>query len=106
MLQGVINRLAGNSFLLKGWSVTLVSAVLVLSTNLADAPLIGVALLPVLTFWGLDDYSLAQERLYRGLYERGHRRRQDGCRLFDTDRAADLGVLVTHDLERNPALLL
>lgn len=28
LVQGVINRLAGNSFSLKGWSVTLVSALL------------------------------------------------------------------------------
>jgi len=26
MIHGVINRMAGNSFLLKGWSVTLVAA--------------------------------------------------------------------------------
>jgi len=26
MLQGVINRMANNSFLLKGWSVVLISA--------------------------------------------------------------------------------
>ncbi len=31
--QGVINRMAGNSFLLKGWSVTLVSALFALSAK-------------------------------------------------------------------------
>ena len=32
-IQGVINRLSTNSFLLKGWSVVLVSALFALSTQ-------------------------------------------------------------------------
>lgn len=28
MIQGVINRMAGNSFALKGWAVTLVAGIL------------------------------------------------------------------------------
>jgi hypothetical protein len=68
LVQGVVNRLAGNSFSLKGWSVTLVSALLALAAKDADARLVAVALLPALTFWGLDGYFLAQERLFRGLY--------------------------------------
>jgi hypothetical protein len=70
LLQGVINRMAGNSFLLKGWSVTLVSALLALAADRADRLLVAVALLPALTFWGLDCYFLAQERLFRRIYER------------------------------------
>ena len=70
LIQGVVNRLAGNSFALKGWSVTLVSALLALAAKDADACLVAIALLPALTFWGLDGYFLAQERLYRGLYGR------------------------------------
>ncbi|MGA7979894.1 MAG: hypothetical protein WCA32_06665 [Chromatiaceae bacterium] len=70
LVQGVINRLAGNSFALKGWSVTLVSALLALAARDADTRLVAVALLPALTFWGLDGYFLAQERLFRGLYDK------------------------------------
>lgn len=70
LVQGVVNRLAGNSFALKGWSVTLVSALLALAGKDADSWLAAVALLPALTFWGLDGYFLAQERLFRGLYNR------------------------------------
>ena len=68
LVQGVVNRLAGNSFSLKGWSVTLVSALLALAAKDADPRLVAVALLPALTFWGLDGYFLAQERLFRRLY--------------------------------------
>jgi hypothetical protein len=70
LVQGVVGRLAGYSFALKGWSVTLVSALLALAARDADARLVAVALLPALTFWGLDGHFLAQERLFRGLYEK------------------------------------
>jgi hypothetical protein len=70
MVQGVINRLAGNSFSLKGWSMTLVSALLGLALSGKGGNPLGavIALLPALAFWSLDGYFLAQERLYRRLY--------------------------------------
>jgi hypothetical protein len=70
LVQGVINSLAGNSFMLKGWSMTLISALLALAGK-GDTPwAVPIALLPALTFWGLDGFFLAQERLYRDLYAR------------------------------------
>ena len=36
MIQGVINRMAGNSFALKGWAVTLVAGIFALSSKDAD----------------------------------------------------------------------
>ena len=69
LIQGIITRLAQNSFFLKGWTVTLVAAVFVLQFK-APVPLfLLIALLPILAFWGLDAYFLQQERRYRGLYE-------------------------------------
>lgn len=66
----VIERLARNSFLLKGWSITLVAACFLLAVRGADHSLaLFVALLPSLTFWGLDAYYLRQERMYRRLYD-------------------------------------
>ena len=50
MIQGVVNRLAHSSALLKGWSALL-------------------AFLPAVVFWGLDGYYLWQERLFRNLYK-------------------------------------
>jgi len=69
MIQGIINRMASNSFLLKGWSLTLVAALSALSANNANPLFALVALLPCLVFWGLDGFFLRQERLYRGLYD-------------------------------------
>ena len=69
MIQGIVGRLGQNSFLLKGWSVLLVSALLALGAASAEELVLIVAFLPVLAFWGLDGYFLWQERLFRRLYD-------------------------------------
>lgn len=68
LIQGVINRMAGNSFLLKGWSVTLTSALFALAAKDANPFFVYLAYFPSATFWALDGYFLRQERLYRELY--------------------------------------
>jgi hypothetical protein len=68
MLQAIITRMASNSFLLKGWSVTLVAGIFALGAKDANATLVFLALVPVVTFWGLDGYFLWQERCFRALY--------------------------------------
>ncbi|MBU0976042.1 hypothetical protein KJ918_04535 [Patescibacteria group bacterium] len=70
MIQGIINRMASNSFLLKGWSVVLVSALFVLSAKETNVSFIYLAFFPALSFWELDGYFLWQERLYRKLYDK------------------------------------
>jgi len=70
MIQGVIDRMANNSFLLKGWSVTLVVALLALSIATQEKiSLIAISLLPIIVFWILDGYYLWQERLFREIYK-------------------------------------
>lgn len=69
MIQGVINRMASNSFMLKGWSVILVSALFALSASDSRIQFILLAWFPALVFWGLDAYYLRQERLFRRLYD-------------------------------------
>lgn len=74
MIQDIIDRLSRNSFLLKGWSVTLASAVFVLATKGVPVHFALLAgLLPTITFWGLDAYFLAEERVFRNLYDSARR---------------------------------
>jgi hypothetical protein len=69
MIQGVVNRMAQCSFMLKGWSVTLVAALLALSVAAQDKiALISVSFIPLIVFWILDSYYLWQERLFRAVY--------------------------------------
>jgi len=68
-IQGVITRMGSNSFLLKGWSVTLVTAIFALSAKDADHRFVLLAYFPVIIFWVLDGVFLHQEKLFRKLYE-------------------------------------
>ena len=71
-IQGIVNRLGGNAFLLKGWSMTvLVGGSLLMIRFVPDQPLLALTLLlPVFGFWLLDSYFLWQERLFRAEYDR------------------------------------
>lgn len=69
-IQSVVNRLSTNSFLLKGWSVVIVSALFALSAKDANKGFAVLAYIPAIAFWGLDAYFLALERNYRKLYEK------------------------------------
>ncbi len=68
-IQGAINRLSTNSFLLKGWNIVLVSALFVIAGSKSDQEFTFLALFPALIIWGLDGYFLWQERMYRLLYD-------------------------------------
>lgn len=67
--QGVINRMGQNSFLIKGWTVTLVSALFALSAKDSNQKFVIVAYFPTVIFWLLDSYYLYQERLFRRVYD-------------------------------------
>jgi len=69
MIQVVINRMAGNSFYLKGWSVVLVSALFALAAGDSKAFFVYVAFFPALAFWILDGFFLRQEGFFRKLYD-------------------------------------
>ena len=68
-VQNTISRLAGNSFLLKGWAVTLVAGIFTLSSKDSNPLFFIVAYIPIIVFWCLDAYYLLQERLFRVLYD-------------------------------------
>ncbi len=68
MIQKIIDRLSQHSFLIKGWSVTLVSAMFALAAQNANLVFIYLAYFPPILFWILDSYFLWQEKLYRALY--------------------------------------
>lgn len=70
MIQGIVNRLSHNSFLLKGWSVILVSAMFALAAKDSQLLFVYLAYFPAISFWCLDGYFLRQERLFRKLYDK------------------------------------
>jgi len=66
IIQEIINRMAFNSFLIKGLAITLVVGTLLLKGNKNQ---VLIAFIPLIVFWLLDGYFLWQERMYRKLYE-------------------------------------
>lgn len=73
MIQGVIDRMGGNLFYLRGWSITILVGLFAVSTSslLAVgqwAPTLFFVLLVL--FWIYDGYFLSLERKYRGLYDK------------------------------------
>ena len=67
--QLVINRMGQNSFLIKGWTVTIVSALFALAAKDANQKFIAISYFPSIVFWILDSYYLYQERLFRKVYD-------------------------------------
>ena len=67
-IQAIITRMNSNSFMLKGWCITLVSALFALAAKDANQLFVLIAYIPLPAFWLLDGYYLSQERQYRELY--------------------------------------
>ena len=88
-IQGVINRLSTNSFLLKGWSVVLVSALFALSAKDTIVAFVYLSYIPAIAFWGLDGYFLSEERKYRKLYEKISIKKPEDIDFFMNTREFD-----------------
>ncbi len=80
MIQAVISRLGNDSFLVKGWSVTVAAAFLGFAVTRDSWQLAVAAVGPTVLFWILDSTYLRSERLFRELYARV--RADDGVEPF------------------------
>ena len=67
-IQNIISRLNSNSFMIKGWAITIVSAVLALLATTSNKAFIAITGLPIIVFWVLDSFYLQTERKYAILY--------------------------------------
>ena len=69
-IHSTINRMSTNSFLIKGWAVTLTSALFALAAKDSNVnfALIIYLILPV--FWYMNGFFLMQERRFRELYDK------------------------------------
>jgi hypothetical protein len=68
-VEATVNRMSGTSFLLKGWSVTLVCALFALAAKDANNKYIVIVYVPILVCWVIDAYFLSQERMFRALFD-------------------------------------
>lgn len=94
MIQGVIDRMGGNLFYLRGWSITLLAGLFAISSseslNVAKwAPSLFFILL--ILFWVYDGYFLSLERKFRGLYDKVRQLSEE-----DIDFSMNIGEFKTH----------
>lgn len=69
MIQTIVSRMANNSFLLKGWSITIISGIFSLSYDKINFTIYLLIYFSIILFWSLDSYYLQLERRYRILYK-------------------------------------
>lgn len=73
LVQDVIKRMAGNSFLVKGWLITLFTTATIFIKDLPASNNLLLAILAILfsiiSFWYIDAFFLHKEKCYRALYE-------------------------------------
>jgi hypothetical protein len=67
-IQNVITRMNSNSFLLKGWCITLISALFALAAKDANINYVLISYVVIPSFWVLDGFYISIERQYRDLY--------------------------------------
>ncbi len=94
MIQGVIDRMGGNLFYLRGWSITLLAGLFAVSTsdllNVAKwAPVLFFILLVL--FWIYDGYFLSLERKFRGLHDKVRKIPEE-----EIDFSMNIGEFKTH----------
>jgi hypothetical protein len=67
-IQGVISRMATNSFLFKGWAITIAAGLSAFAAIDTTRAVLSIALISTAMFWGLDGYYLWLEHRFRDLY--------------------------------------
>jgi hypothetical protein len=68
-IQAAISRMATNSFLFKGWAITIATGLSALGAANTKVALLIIAVISTLLFWGLDGYYLWLERGFVELHK-------------------------------------
>lgn len=69
LIQACISRMAHNSFLIKGWAISIIVIGFALLEKKVEPWTIGlIMLIPLISFWWLDSFFLFIETRYRALY--------------------------------------
>lgn len=70
LIQACITRMAQNSFVIKGWFVSIYAVILALLPERVNMFLLCISLVAVnVIFWYLDGFFLRTEKLYRKMYD-------------------------------------
>ncbi len=80
MIQGIINRMANNSFQVRAWMIGIISFIIAFEREklFSDPQLLFILLIPIAVFWYLDGFFLQAERKFRKMYEEVVKLRREG----------------------------
>jgi hypothetical protein len=67
-IESTISRMATNSFLFKGWAITIAAGLSAFAAADTKAALLTIAIVSTVMFWALDGYYLWLERCFVSLY--------------------------------------
>lgn len=68
LIQNCIQRMSNNSFLIKGWLITIIAGVVTLSHENMNVSIFLILVFATIIFWGLDAFFLRTEKKYRKMY--------------------------------------
>ncbi len=106
MLQGAIDRIAGYSFVAKGWSVTVATAILGLAAKDGGPQFLWIGFLAVLLFWLIDAYYLSLERGFRALFEQAVARYANNTEVESFDMMPRTGIGSVLSAALRPAVVM
>lgn len=95
-IQNVISRMNSNSFMIKGWCVTLVSALFALAAKDSEIRFAVIAYFIIPMFWILDGFFLATERKYRELYNKVRIKKEEDIDFNMSVEKVDIGDMLTN----------
>jgi len=94
--------MASNSFLFKGWSITIIAGISAFATQDSNGLLMIVPIVATLLFWGVDAYYLMLERAFRNLYDEVRLKKESEIdfelKIADTGFRVWLGTAVTRPI--------
>lgn len=86
LIQSCISRMTNNSFMLKGWLVSLMVVIITLTPENSNQVMAGLVMLTLtLAFWYLDGFFLRTEKLYREMYNWMLEKRREGSKEAQYD---------------------
>lgn len=94
-IQNVITRMNSNSFMIKGWCVTLVAALFALAAKDSEVKFAVIAYIVIPTFWVLDGFFIIREKHFRDLYNQVRLKNEEDIDYSMTPIPLNIGDWIT-----------
>lgn len=82
-IQAIVSRMANNAFAVKGWSISISTAIIAAGIALQSWQIITLTILPIILFVFLDSYFFIQEKNYRDLFNKKRNQNFDEADQFN-----------------------